>query len=225
MNSLTLGNYQNGVYVPTLYRYKDPKNPGGFKVKTGRRFIEGTGIPASTLDRFNKKIFKPSKKSIQKITSFERKIKYAYLRASGVSKTEAIKARYYSEKDVREIMSSYRAQAQHHANESAKLNWMKEKGLPSEIADKAKQLPINKVIALTKKYSPDSVPKDSKDHINAEISRLTLYIMAGFAHSELQTSDIEDIYGGEVDNSDSVESMYEMYDNAQLGDLEYDEEE
>ena len=220
---LSLGNYQNGVKVPTLRRYRDATSPSGFKVKTGYRYVSGTGIPASTLNRFKTKQFIPSDKSIKKIAAFENRVKFAYLRASGVSKTEAMKARFYGFDEVRSILNSYMSQAQRHAEDTAKINYLTDMGVSPEIAEMGKDTTIGGVLNLAREYGTEKVRKGDDRLIKNEMERLKLYILSGFGNSDLSISDIEDIYGEENGSADPVEDLYALHSGANLG-SDYDDE-
>jgi ABC-type uncharacterized transport system involved in gliding motility auxiliary subunit len=115
---LPLGAVQSRVTVERNIRVgrKPPKGQGESSIDRRPlvkrvKVVKGTGIPASTLKKFQSLEYSPKKTSIKKLVNFYERYQFQRLRAAGVNAKEAKRIKSYEHATIDKTISTFKKNA------------------------------------------------------------------------------------------------------------------
>lgn len=104
LSKFSSGEIQCRASVPTPFKLgREPSSP----IILRDRYVEGTGIPASTIHRFQTGEFHMGEISIRKLASFYERYMYHRLRAAGGNTRDSRKNCRLSPSDIKPIFRNY----------------------------------------------------------------------------------------------------------------------
>lgn len=192
---LSLGELQNRTVVERLVKKgRKPSDDIDRRpiVRTIRR-IKGTGIPASTLKRFQEREIKLGRTSARKLSSMYDRLMFQRLRGAGANYKEARRLKSNSPDKIKVIISKYTRAATKIQHNYEQLYYDRLKAFQKQERDKAKPPKPSKPLKPDKPSKPSKLPERPGDDDSFERQVLL---------SQYE-GDAEDTYLDEQDEQDA----------------------
>lgn len=190
---LSLGQIQNHTVVERLAKKgHKPKEGSDLRpiVRTIRR-IKGTGIPASTLQKFQRREIKLGRTSARKLASMYDRLMFQKIRAAGANQKEARRLKSSSPDEIKKIISTYHRAAVKIQQNYENSYYESVKAFKRQEREKLKPKKPPKPVPSPK---PSKKPEEMTDAEEESFERMSIQsIYAGTDEDTYLDEDIEEV--------------------------------